>query len=429
MNTSKLIILLLFLSSSIFAQETALFRIIENGKIGFINNKGETVIQAVYLEAGAFREGLASVRIGGRYGFINTTGEVAIPVKYDYVGDFKNGIVDVYVDGEVTFINKEEERVLPKIFESIRFVGKNICVFTTKKEQSGLYDISTSSFVMKAEKVKIGIFNEGLAVVTRDGADYSMEYGVMDMKGNLTLDYGEYDKVEKFVDAATLAERNKMNEGEKFKNGLLKTIREGKLTYLNEADEIVWQEKVEENGERDNRVNITHLKRGYFYAYSDPQKIGATYNGWSVSSNVPKRLSKKRSKKGLVLEEESNKLYVKNYSKKAINFEAQDSRLYMKLQAKNKKGEWQDIEYLPGSWCGNSYHSVDLSPKAYWEFDLPIYTGEFETSIRAELSYVNPETNKEEFIYSNEFSGSVNPGQFWRKPEYAVRGIMDPYID
>ena len=32
-------------------------------------------------------------------------------------------------------------------------------------------------------------------------------------------------------------------------------------------------------------------------------------------------------------------------------------------------------------------------------------------------------------IYSNEFQGSINPAQFWRKRGYTPQGLMDPYLD
>lgn len=34
---------------------------------------------------------------------------------------------------------------------------------------------------------------------------------------------------------------------------------------------------------------------------------------------------------------------------------------------------------------------------------------------------------KELILYSNEFEGSINPGQFWRKQDHFSWGIMDPY--
>ena len=133
---------------------------------------------------------------------------------------------------------------------------------------------------------------------------------------------------------------------------------------------------------------------------------------------------------------EGLKVYVVNCTNKAIMFSTQDSRLYMKMQAMDKNGEWKDIEYLPSSWCGNSYYTINLDPEAYWTFIVPAYHGDFKTRMRIVLNYVDPSDKNEQrykrkeiAIYSNEFEGSVNPGQFWRKNSYTTQGIMDPYND
>ena len=137
-------------------------------------------------------------------------------------------------------------------------------------------------------------------------------------------------------------------------------------------------------------------------------------------------------------------VYVVNATSDTIHFNAQDSRLYMKMQASDRKGAWRDIEYLPSSWCGNSYHSVDLPVNHYWTFVAPIYEGSFSTKLRIELTYVDPSDKldvnergrfldhayrdkRELKVYSNEFEGTINPAQFWRWPGYHATGIMDPY--
>ncbi|MBL7973292.1 MAG: hypothetical protein JNJ85_00170 [Candidatus Kapabacteria bacterium] len=108
----------------------------------------------------------------------------------------------------------------------------------------------------------------------------------------------------------------------------------------------------------------------------------------------------------------------------------------MKVQALNSKGEWKDIEYLPSSWCGNSYHTLTLNSKHYWTFLTPVYEGEFKTKLRIELKYIDPTDKSEKrrdkneiTVYSNEYEGSINPGQFWNKREYYPSGLMDPYND
>jgi hypothetical protein len=611
------IILLLF-SNLIIGQNNELFRIVENGKIGYINVRGETVINSKYLEAGDFSEGLASFRINGQYGFINTKDEIILPAIYDFAGSFQNGIADVYNNNEVSFINKKGVTVLPKDFKSIRFIDKNNCVFTTINGKSGIYNLISSSIIFEFKNYQIGDFSNDLAIVTKQ-KNKKKEYGVIDKKGNFIVNFGTYSNIKKFIDGYALVElddkKNKdgnidgvinkkgdllfkrpyknhsylnkdfhngfaivnlykywipeekgvistskksyegfinlkgkvvfndtlikyvndfsdnrafiqdhernyniidtnfniinkepfenvkdngfingyaivesgngwgiidvdMNYVVKlefdyihevgiidnlfffgidgldyselygikdlngktivspiiesfdeagFQNGLLKVVINKRLTYLNSNGDIVWQEKLL-NSEKSNHVNITYLNRGYFYAYSKSTNSEHNSGGWAASRNEPVPLkSNHKDKNELVLKEEGFKLYIQNYSIDTIQFNAQDSRLYMKLQAKNKNGEWKDIEYLPSSWCGNSYHTIELPSNCYWQFDLPKYEADFKTLLRAELKYINPITKKEKLIYSNEFDGSINPGQFWRKPDYIPRGIMDPY--
>lgn len=214
-----------------------------------------------------------------------------------------------------------------------------------------------------------------------------------------------------------------------FKNGLLKAVINNRLSYLDIHGNMVWQE-TKSPQEKSNGLDITYMNRGYYYAYSKSADDVDYYNGWGGSSNLPKQMKESlNAKKELILEVKDQTLYVSNFSVDTIQFSAQDSRLNLKLQAKNKEGEWKDIEYLPSSWCGNSYHEVELAPKEYWSFQFPKYQGVYKTLIRAELEYIDPKTKEETKIYSQPFSGSVNPGQFWRKPEYSSRGIMDPYND
>ena len=192
------------------------------------------------------------------------------------------------------------------------------------------------------------------------------------------------------------------------------------------------------------------MNRGYFYAYSRPTKKNGRSGGWAKSRNTPFKISKKDSFPAKILsvavhpeikdtvfgDYNGIAVFIANTTKNKINFSAQDSRLYMKVQAKNSKGNWVDIEYLPSSFCGNSYHTLTLEPKYYWKFLTPVYEGDFKTKLRIELKYFDPEDKsdnhwerKEITIYSNEYDGYVNPGQFWRKRDYFPGGIMDPYLD
>lgn len=189
-------------------------------------------------------------------------------------------------------------------------------------------------------------------------------------------------------------------------------------------------------------LNIDFMNRGYFYASSPQLEKTRGLGGWADSGNLFKLCDTAQTKSGNLsiyvnTKEQAvfcNKyagwqLSVLNDSGDTLYFEAQDSRLNMKLQALNKKGEWKDIEYLPSSWCGNSYHWVYLPSRHYWEFIIPQYEGKFKTQLRAVLQFKNSLEAPELLAYSNVFEGSVNPGQFSKMQDRKSANIMDPYDD
>jgi hypothetical protein len=188
-------------------------------------------------------------------------------------------------------------------------------------------------------------------------------------------------------------------------------------------------------------LNINFKNRGYFYATCPQLEKTSGFGGWADSGNMFVRMNnqdqfpagqlsvvlKTREHEAFVKKFDGLTLYISNTLSDTIFFDAQDSRLNMILQAKDKDGKWKDIEYLPSSWCGNSYHMVYLPPNNYWRFIIPVYDGKVKTQLRAVLSYKSSIEGDEQIIYSNEFSGSINPGQFSRIPSYKPGGIMDPY--
>ena len=78
----------------------------------------------------------------------------------------------------------------------------------------------------------------------------------------------------------------------------------------------------------------------------------------------------------------------------------------------NDTNEWQDIENYINSFCGNSYHSVQILPRYYQIYRAPIMKGNFKTSFRFRLGL------KDTLIYSNEYSGTINKVQFLKPEKY-----------
>jgi hypothetical protein len=64
-----------------------------NGKYGFIEQAGTTVIPLKYDDARHFSEGLACVKLNGKWGFIDKTGNEIVPLKYDKAEDFPKDVL------------------------------------------------------------------------------------------------------------------------------------------------------------------------------------------------------------------------------------------------------------------------------------------------------------------------------------------------
>lgn len=111
-----LLLFLLFATSLSFGQD--LYAIKEEGKWGYINSKGESVIPPKYEVVGHFEDGLAPVRLNGKYGYIDSLGSVMIPFQYEFADDFKFGYARVLQFSDYYLINTDGNAILDLVFES-----------------------------------------------------------------------------------------------------------------------------------------------------------------------------------------------------------------------------------------------------------------------------------------------------------------------
>lgn len=178
------------------------------------------------------------------------------------------------------------------------------------------------------------------------------------------------------------------------------------------------QNKPKEN--RSRELSVKSMMTATYVAGTsvpDEKAIG----GFGASGNTPKKLGAENTypKNALSLvaapeqgalyspEHEGFKLFLVNTTGEERWFSAVDSHLYILQEAQDKDGNWKPVEAEPTSWCGNSYHRVRLGANEFWAFAAPRYSGSFHTKLRFRLG--RDETTP---VYSNEFDGSVNPGQF-----------------
>ncbi len=187
-------------------------------------------------------------------------------------------------------------------------------------------------------------------------------------------------------------------------------------------------------------LDISFMLRGYCYAHSSIEDTNAA-GGFAPSGNRARRnrpnmntgqdgpllIVKSSGKTSFQRHYRGTSLFLINPSKTALEFSAQDSRLNIVQEALDSNGQWRFIEYLPRSWCGNSYHRVSLPAQHYWHFAAARYTGKLQTRLRFRLLIDDSDSTKS--IYSNEFSGYVNPEQFTRIQPYYTGSLMNPVDD
>jgi hypothetical protein len=377
-------------------------------------------------------------------GVINKKGEILFSNKnWERMSPFVlNRSFVKEVDGDWWLINNKGETVNKKPYVNIlsfNYKGEPEYIF-----QNGIHYVETTEGWITIDTNGIQIMSpkeldyhvgrltwRGQIIFTEEDISvqsdrYSFQYGFWDTKSGVVIDPQFHD--------ISFSE---------FTDDLIYVMQDDCIGYIDHQGNYVWREEKKEQQNLD-RLNIDYMNRGYFYSSSPYKQELAGYGGWGGSGNDFQKVSESnklvRGKLNMMVNPddkekyretyEGMKMYVANASKDTFYFDAQDSRLYLKIQAQDRNGKWKDIEYLPSSSCGNSYHSLFLPPTHYWEFVIPLYEGEFKTKLRAELLYKKDNDQKnDDILYSNEFDGSINPGQFWRKNPYYPSGLMDPYND
>lgn len=162
----------------------------DEGKMGFVNRKGELVIPCKYLGDG-FSEGLACVTEYNSekelYGFIDTTGKVVIPFQYAQAGtsSFRNGECRVQINGVTCLINPKGEVVFkPTLTRNCMGFSSGLCATyanSSNRSEWGYYN-RNNEWVIQPKYDHAEDFQNGLAIV-----GIGEKYGVIDSTGKIVI--------------------------------------------------------------------------------------------------------------------------------------------------------------------------------------------------------------------------------------------------
>lgn len=206
----------------------------QDGRYGYINDKGEIVIEPKFVSAVSFSEGVASVGVNGRDGLINTRGEMIIEPQFSSLGKFSEGLAPVKIDASWGFINLRGEIVIKPQFRNSYGFSEGFA----RVQKDGKWGLINKEGVYVTEP-------RGLAVDPRD-------LGFDDLYGlSFYDDLAMVTKNSKFGfinrDGAVVIQPE-YHSASKFSEGLAAVKTYGKVGYINTKGDIVIEQQYSEGG-------------------------------------------------------------------------------------------------------------------------------------------------------------------------------------
>lgn len=176
-----------------------LFPYRDAGQWGYINDKGEVVVQPQFSHAGDFSEGLAYVakRLGGTRGYIDETGAMAFEIPDDWgVRDFSDGLAVFRISDKFGYFDRQGKIVVEAKYDDAKNFSEGLAAVNVGAVSEGfprpfLREGGKWGFIDKRGNVVIPIewkdvdyrgFRAGLAQVTVND-----RFGFIDKKGKVAF--------------------------------------------------------------------------------------------------------------------------------------------------------------------------------------------------------------------------------------------------
>jgi predicted DNA-binding WGR domain protein len=171
-----------------------LIPVLSGEKWGYINRKGEYVINPQFQDAGFFREGLARVvSSDGKIGFINSDGKYEISAQYKSATYFSNGLAFVVSEGSypVCIDKLGETQFSLKQVQRVFSFHEGLALIIPAEENYG-YVNKAGETVINPQFDLVSHFSEGLAKIQQKNKN-----GFIDKSGKIIIN-PQFDHVSDF---------------------------------------------------------------------------------------------------------------------------------------------------------------------------------------------------------------------------------------
>jgi hypothetical protein len=153
----------------------------KDGKWGYVNPSGQTIIPFRYESATPFEHDIAKVKIGDKFFFINRTGE-RITDEFDGVFNFSEDLAAVDVAGKIGYIRRDGSFALPPLYHSASGMDFSEGLVAVNIEGKVGFMDTAGSIIIQPAYDDVYPFSEGLAPV-RTG----QKWGYIDNSGRLVI--------------------------------------------------------------------------------------------------------------------------------------------------------------------------------------------------------------------------------------------------
>ena len=178
----------------------------DNGKYGYVDEKGNWVIKPKFDDACDFEDGIARVELDEKYGLIKTDGTYLFEPKFDDIEDFEDGIARVELDEKYGLIKTDGTYLVEPKFDDIEDFEDGIARVELDEKYGFIKTDGTYLFEPKFDDIED--FEDGIAWV------------LLDEKWGLIKTDGTYLFEPKFDEAGA------------FNDGLSRVIFDGKDGYI-----------------------------------------------------------------------------------------------------------------------------------------------------------------------------------------------------
>lgn len=190
--------LLLFTGIFMSVAQTHLFRIVTNGKTGYMDAGGKTIIEPKYHNGTDFFGEYAAVRENGLYGIINTKGEYVLKPSYPIIYEGEENY---------TVARTKNKKILIDLSGKIKFdadvteykVQPDYLFVYTEKAGTYVFDRKTGTQVLYS-KYYLKTPYKGVCTAINYDRNGRKESYVTDLKGNIIVPENKYVAIDDFKD-------------------------------------------------------------------------------------------------------------------------------------------------------------------------------------------------------------------------------------